>query len=187
MKLFLWSALALRAASLTVFAADQIQDTARAAPQAQPGQSTPADSSAAGLRPGGQIVRSSQLRGAPILSDGRSIGRMEDMVVDVRSGRITYGINSFENLQGAGNNLYPVPWSAGAAIQFPPERASTVSFSRTSASASWCPRALSQLRTAGPAEATPLACSIPATQLVPLRCMPSTRIARDAWMCSLTR
>lgn len=57
------------------------------------------------------LQRSSELLGGPITRNGRNIGRMEDMMVDVDSGRIAYGINSFDS--GSRDNLYPVPWSAG--------------------------------------------------------------------------
>lgn len=59
------------------------------------------------------LQSSTQLLGGRVTRNGQPIGRVEDLMVDVESGRIAYGINSFNNVRGATGNLYPVPWRAG--------------------------------------------------------------------------
>lgn len=46
-------------------------------------------------------------------SDGETLGKIEDMVADVSSGRVAYGVHSFGNMQDTSGRFYPVPWQAG--------------------------------------------------------------------------
>ncbi len=55
---------------------------------------------------------SSDLLGKPVMSDGKRIGELEDFVVDVNSGRVIYGVSSFDTIQGASGKLYPVPYTS---------------------------------------------------------------------------
>ncbi len=56
--------------------------------------------------------RSSDMFGRPIVSDGVSIGKVEDFMIDPDSGRIVYGINSFSDVHEGDGRLFPVPWQA---------------------------------------------------------------------------
>lgn len=57
--------------------------------------------------------KSTEVVGRPITSNGQNIGKVEDLVVDVNSGRVIYGIGTMSNVQGGGDKLYPIPWPAG--------------------------------------------------------------------------
>lgn len=56
--------------------------------------------------------RTSELLGRPIVSDSQNIGKIEDLVVDVNTGRVIYGVGSM-SAPGATGRLYPIPWPAG--------------------------------------------------------------------------
>jgi sporulation protein YlmC with PRC-barrel domain len=43
---------------------------------------------------------------------GENIGNLKDIMVDVDSGKITYGVLDFGGFLGIGNKLFAVPWSA---------------------------------------------------------------------------
>jgi sporulation protein YlmC with PRC-barrel domain len=45
-------------------------------------------------------------------SAGEDLGKIEDLVIDPRSGNIDYAILSFGGVLGMGNKLFPIPWSA---------------------------------------------------------------------------
>jgi len=47
---------------------------------------------------------------------GDSIGKIEDLVVDIDTGRILYAVLESGGFLGIGNNLLPVPWDALAAL-----------------------------------------------------------------------
>ncbi len=61
-----------------------------------------------------RLQRSSELIGKAVAdkTDNR-FGKMEDMIVDVESGRVLYGIHSFAGTPGLSNRLYPIPWQTG--------------------------------------------------------------------------
>lgn len=43
---------------------------------------------------------------------GEDIGRIEELMVDVTTGRIAYAVLSFGGFMGIGNKLFALPWSA---------------------------------------------------------------------------
>jgi uncharacterized protein YjbJ (UPF0337 family)/sporulation protein YlmC with PRC-barrel domain len=43
---------------------------------------------------------------------GEDLGQIEDMVVDLESGRIAYAVLSFGGFLGFGNKLFAIPWEA---------------------------------------------------------------------------
>ena len=43
---------------------------------------------------------------------GEDLGKLEEIMLDVESGRITYGVLSFGGFLGMGDKLFAVPWSA---------------------------------------------------------------------------
>lgn len=57
--------------------------------------------------------KSTEVVGRPITSNGQNIGRVEDLIVDVNSGRVIYGVGTMSNVEGGGEKLYPIPWPAG--------------------------------------------------------------------------
>lgn len=55
--------------------------------------------------------RTSTLIGTQVKNrEGKEIGKIEDLLVDVRDGRLTYGILSFGGIFGIGDKLFPIPW-----------------------------------------------------------------------------
>lgn len=55
--------------------------------------------------------RTSMLLGMQVKNfEGEEIGTLEDLVVDVRDGRIRYGVLSFGGILGIGDKLFPIPW-----------------------------------------------------------------------------
>ena len=45
-------------------------------------------------------------------SAGEDLGRIEDLVIDVQSGRVNYAVLSFGAFLGVGGKLFAVPWEA---------------------------------------------------------------------------
>jgi len=45
-------------------------------------------------------------------SAGEDLGKIEDLVIDPRTGGIEYAILSFGGVLGMGNKLFPIPWSS---------------------------------------------------------------------------
>ena len=43
---------------------------------------------------------------------GENLGKLEDVMLDVNDGRISYGVLSFGGFLGVGNKLFAIPWSA---------------------------------------------------------------------------
>jgi sporulation protein YlmC with PRC-barrel domain len=67
--------------------------------------------SAAG--PGPEVMAASTLDGDKVLSsDGDDIGKIKDIMLDVRSGRIAYAVLSSGGFLGIGDKLLAIPWHA---------------------------------------------------------------------------
>lgn len=45
-------------------------------------------------------------------SKNESLGKIEDIVLDTRHGRIAYAVLSFGGFMGLGSKLFPIPWQA---------------------------------------------------------------------------
>jgi len=45
-------------------------------------------------------------------ANGDDLGRLEDLVIDVESGRVNYAVLSFGGYLGLGGKLFAVPWEA---------------------------------------------------------------------------
>ena len=45
-------------------------------------------------------------------SAGENLGRIEDLVIDVQSGRVNYAVLSFGAFLGVAGKLFAVPWEA---------------------------------------------------------------------------
>lgn len=43
---------------------------------------------------------------------GEDLGTLEEVMLDVNNGRITYGVLSFGGFLGMGDKLFAIPWSA---------------------------------------------------------------------------
>jgi len=44
--------------------------------------------------------------------EGESLGTIEELMIDVKNGRIAYAVLSFGGFLGIGDKLFAVPWSA---------------------------------------------------------------------------
>ena len=44
--------------------------------------------------------------------EGQDIGRIEELMIDVTTGRVAYAVLSFGGFLGIGNKLFALPWSA---------------------------------------------------------------------------
>ena len=61
----------------------------------------------------GSNVRASQLIGMNIQNpEGKSLGSVNDIVIDARSGKIRYAAVSYGGFLGLGDKLFAVPWGA---------------------------------------------------------------------------
>jgi sporulation protein YlmC with PRC-barrel domain len=49
---------------------------------------------------------------AVVNSQGESLGEVEELMIDLESGRIAYAVLSFGGFLGMGNKLFAVPWEA---------------------------------------------------------------------------
>jgi sporulation protein YlmC with PRC-barrel domain len=66
-----------------------------------------------GEGPGPQVMAAATLDGNEVRSsDGEDIGKISDIMLDVRSGRIAYAVLSEGGFLGMGTKLHAIPWSA---------------------------------------------------------------------------
>jgi sporulation protein YlmC with PRC-barrel domain len=69
--------------------------------------------SGVGDGPGPDVMAASTLDGTKVMSsDGEHVGKISDIMLDVRSGRIAYAVLAERGFLGMGNNLHAIPWSA---------------------------------------------------------------------------
>lgn len=63
--------------------------------------------------PGPEVMSASTLDGDKVVnSTGENLGKIEDIMLDVTSGRIAYAVLSFGGFLGMGDKLFAIPWSA---------------------------------------------------------------------------
>lgn len=63
--------------------------------------------------PGPEIMSSSSLEGNDVVnSAGEDLGNIEEVMIDVSSGRVAYAVLSFGGFLGLGNKLFAIPWNA---------------------------------------------------------------------------
>ncbi len=66
-----------------------------------------------GPGPGPEIMAADTLQGDRVLNlQGELLGKIRDIMLDVRHGRIAYAVLSSGGAMGLGDRLYAVPWSA---------------------------------------------------------------------------
>jgi len=59
------------------------------------------------------IVAKKSVLGAKVInSGGEDLGKIEDMVIDMRNNRVAYAILSFGGLFGVGDKHFAIPWEA---------------------------------------------------------------------------
>jgi sporulation protein YlmC with PRC-barrel domain len=66
-----------------------------------------------GEGPGPDVMAASTLDGNKVMSsDGEHVGKISDIMLDVRGGRIAYAVLSAGGFLGIGDTLHAIPWSA---------------------------------------------------------------------------
>lgn len=66
-----------------------------------------------GEGPGPEVMAAATLDGNKVMStDGEHVGKISDIMLDVRSGRIAYAVLSEGGFLGMGTRLHAIPWSA---------------------------------------------------------------------------
>lgn len=69
--------------------------------------------SGVGEGPGPDVMAADSLEGTQVISsDGEDVGKISDIMLDVRSGRIAYAVLSEGGFLGMGTNLHAIPWNA---------------------------------------------------------------------------
>ncbi|TCG03316.1 photosystem reaction center subunit H [Paraburkholderia steynii] len=69
--------------------------------------------SGVGEGPGPEVMAASTLEGNTVISsDGEDVGKIKDIMLDVRSGRVAYAVFSEGGFLGMGSTLHAVPWNA---------------------------------------------------------------------------
>lgn len=67
---------------------------------------------------GRRVVRASKIQGKSVKNPaGEALGKIEDIMIDTMSGRITYAVLSFGGFLGVGNKLFAIPFEALAINQ----------------------------------------------------------------------
>jgi sporulation protein YlmC with PRC-barrel domain len=63
--------------------------------------------------PGPHVMACSTLAGDPVVNrEGEGLGTLEHIMIDVRGGKIAYGVLVHGGVLGLGARLYAVPWDA---------------------------------------------------------------------------
>ena len=63
--------------------------------------------------PGPDVMAVDALEGYPVFNPaGENLGEIQDIMIDVRSGRVAYAVLSFGGVLGIGNKLFAIPWDA---------------------------------------------------------------------------
>ncbi|WP_345815358.1 PRC-barrel domain-containing protein [Paraburkholderia sp. PREW-6R] len=66
-----------------------------------------------GAGPGPDVMAAATLDGNKVMSsDGEHVGKISDIMLDVRGGRIAYAVLSSGGFLGVGDTLHAIPWSA---------------------------------------------------------------------------
>ncbi|MFL9960278.1 PRC-barrel domain-containing protein [Paraburkholderia sediminicola] len=69
--------------------------------------------SGVGEGPGPDVMAAATLDGTKVVtSDGEDVGKISDIMLDVRGGRIAYAVLSEGGFLGMGSTLHAIPWSA---------------------------------------------------------------------------
>ena len=59
------------------------------------------------------LISSEKVRGTRVHgSDQRSLGHVDHLMIDKRSGRVSYAVIAFGGVLGIGERLHPLPWEA---------------------------------------------------------------------------
>lgn len=63
--------------------------------------------------PGPDVMAVDTLEGCAVINRaGEDLGEIQDIMIDVRSGRVAYAVLSFGGVLGIGNKLFAIPWDS---------------------------------------------------------------------------
>jgi len=63
--------------------------------------------------PDHDLISSEQVEGTDVFDrNGDKVGKIDHLMIDKRTGHVTYAVMSFGGFMGLGHNHYPLPWSA---------------------------------------------------------------------------
>lgn len=63
--------------------------------------------------PGPEVMAADTLEGdAVVNAAGEDLGKIRDIMLDIRTGRVAYAVLSCGGFLGMGNKLFAIPWSA---------------------------------------------------------------------------
>jgi sporulation protein YlmC with PRC-barrel domain len=63
--------------------------------------------------PGPEVMAADTLEGdAVVNTEGEDLGKIRDIMLDIRTGRVAYAVLSSGGFLGLGNKLFAIPWSA---------------------------------------------------------------------------
>ncbi len=63
--------------------------------------------------PGPEVMAAETLQGDDVINhQGEKLGSIEDIMLDVSSGKIAFAVLSFGGILGMGDKLFAIPWSA---------------------------------------------------------------------------
>ncbi len=66
----------------------------------------------ANIRETHALIASDKVEGTSVYgADGKHIGSIERLIIDKRSGKVSYAVLSFGGFLGLGQDHYPLPWS----------------------------------------------------------------------------
>jgi sporulation protein YlmC with PRC-barrel domain len=69
--------------------------------------------------PGPQVLGASTITGDEVRNpEGEDLGKIEEIMLDMGSGRISYAVLSFGGMLGMGDKLFAIPWNS---LQLDPE------------------------------------------------------------------
>lgn len=73
---------------------------------------THATASSTTARETDRLIASDKVEGTSVVrSNGETVGRIERVMIDKRSGQVAYAVMSFGGFLGLGESYYPLPWS----------------------------------------------------------------------------
>lgn len=63
--------------------------------------------------PGPDVMAADTLEGCTVVNAaGEDLGDIQDIMIDVRTGRVAYAVLSYGGVLGIGNKLFAIPWDA---------------------------------------------------------------------------
>jgi hypothetical protein len=123
--------------------------------------------------PNHDLISSEQVEGTSVFDrKGEKVGKIDHLMIDKKTGHVTYAVMSFGGFMGLGHNHYPLPWSAKAIA--PRSANSSCAMRRNS------PTMRGRTATGRPASTTIMACPITGRERRCARRAPSARISMPA-------